>query len=160
MTPANPAQSAVDIDLASARFRAGGLRRHWRQASYSFPELIVAVAAVEPDGAASEYCFRLELTGYPGAAPTVVIWDCATNALLPTSRRPKGSPRVIEAFKTWGPPDTVYRPWERTSGAHNGWASKHPELAWHPKRDLTFIMEDLHGLLTSNATAHGNRPAA
>jgi hypothetical protein len=160
LTSAGPAESAVDADLRSARFRVGVIRPQWRKVSYLFPELIVAVAAVEPDGAASEYYFRFELTGFPGAAPGVVIWDSSANALLPANRRPKGSPRVVEGFKSWGPPDTVYRPWERTSGAHNNWATTHPELAWHPRRDLIFILEDLHGLLTSNATAHSARSAA
>ena len=160
-SPDNPAQTAADADLASARFRAGVLRRHWRKVSYAFPVLVMALAAVEPDATASEYFFRFELSGFPGTAPAVQIWDCATNALLAVNRRPKGSQRVVEAFKDWGPhKDTVYRPWERTSGTHNNWAQAHPDLAWHSKRDLTFILEDLHGLLTSNAAARGSRPAA
>lgn len=157
----NPAKAAADADLASPRFRAGVLRKHWRKVSYDFPLLIVAVAAVEPDGAASEYSFRFELTGFPAVAPAVQIWDCAKSELLAVDRRPKGSQRVAEAFKNWGPnKDTIYRPWERTSGAHNNWAQSHPDLAWHAKRDLTFVLEDLHGLLTSNAAACGSRQAA
>ena len=156
----NPAKTAADADLACARFRAGVLRKLWRKVSYDFPLLIMAVAAVEPDGSVSEYFFRFELGGFPGVAPAVQIWDCAKNELLAENRRPKGSQRVVEAFKNWGPHNSVYRPWERTSGAHNNWAQSHPDLAWHSKRDLTFILEDLHGLLTSNAAARSNRPAA
>jgi hypothetical protein len=157
----NPAKTAADADLASARFRAGVVRKLWRKVSYDFPVLTIAVTAVEPDGSASEYFFRFELSDFPGVAPAVQIWDCEKNALLAENRRPKGSKRVVEAFKNWGPnKDTVYRPWERTSGAHNNWAQSHPELAWHSKRDLTFILEDLHGLLTSNAAARSSRPAA
>jgi hypothetical protein len=156
----NPAKTSADADLASARFRAGILRKHWRKVSYDFPVLVMAVAAVEPDGTASEYFFRFELSGFPGVAPAVQIWDCATNALLAIDRRPKGTKRVEEAFKNWEPNNTVYRPWERTSGAHNNWAQSHTDLAWHSKRDLTFILEDIHGLLTSNAAARSSRPAA
>jgi hypothetical protein len=156
----SPAETAADADLSSARFRAGILRNQWRKVFYAFPVLIMAVAAVEPDGTVSEYFFRFDLSGFPGAAPAVQIWDCTTNALLALNRRPEGSPRVREAFKNWEPHNTVYRPWERTSGAHGNWVQTHPDLAWHPKRDLTFILEDLHGLLTSNAAARGCRTAA
>lgn len=152
-------EKAVTVDLASARFRIGERRGHWHKVSYDFPVLIVAIAAIEPDGKSSEYSFRFELTGFPGIAPECKIWDAATNALLPNDKRPKGSHRVTEAFKSWGC-ESVYRPWDRHGGPHNNWISTHPDLAWHPKRDLTFILEDLHGLLTSNALAYSNRQAA
>ena len=152
-----PAEAAIAADLASPRFRVGVVRGHWRQVSYSFPVLTMAVAAIEPDRSGSEYVFRFELTGFPGTAPEVQIWDCDANAVLAQNRRPKGSARVLEAFKVWGP-GTVYRPWERQSGAHNEWAKKYPELAWHPKRDLAFVLEDIHGLLISNAGPDGTRP--
>lgn len=151
---ATPAENAVAADLAAPRFKSGVARRQWRIVSYQFPILILAVAAMEPDGAASEYSFKFELTNFPGTAPEVRIWECAANAVLPGHRRPQGSQRVRDAFKVWGN-DTVYRPWDRQAGAHGNWSSTHPDLAWHAKRDLTFILEDLHGLLTSNATGHG-----
>jgi hypothetical protein len=160
VTEKTPSELAVDADLASARFRAGVARKHWRVVAYRFPVLIVGVAAIDPDGSRSEYFFNFELTGFPGTAPQAMIWDNETNALLPALRRPKGSPRLLAAFQSWGPPDTVYRPWERMSGAHGDWTKKYPELAWHPNRDLTFAMEDLHGLLTSNAVARSAGTAA
>lgn len=153
------AKEAVAGDLASARYRAGVTRGHWRHVSYEFPILIVAIVGVEPDGSSSEYCFRFEFTGYPGTAPEVKIWDSTASVPLPLDKRPKGSDRVTKAFQVWGP-DTVYRPWDRHSGAHNNFARDHPNLAWHPKRDLTFILEDLHGLLSSNSAARCNRPSA
>lgn len=152
----SPAEHAVATDLQSIRFRAGALRGHWRYVSHVFPVLIVAVAAVEPDGSSSEYYFRFELTGFPGIAPAVTIWDCAAGTPLAADNRPKGSSRVTEAFKCWGN-QTVYRPWDRQGGAHNNWAAAHPALAWNAGRDLTFIVEDLHGLLTSNAAACSNK---
>ena len=157
MTPEETAKAAVDADLASARFRAGVARGRWRKIFYEFPVLVVAVAAVEPDGKRSEYDFRFELTGFPGANPEVRIWDRAKNDLLEASLRPKGSNRVTEAFKKWRD-ETVYRPWDRRGSQHNNWARDFPALAWHPGRDLTFILEDLHGLLTANSLA-GAAPA-
>jgi len=150
--PDDQAQNAVAVDLASARFRAGVGRGQWEQVSFRFPVLVVAVAAIEPDGKPGEYCFRFELSGFPGTAPEVKIWDTETNAPLAADKRPKGSDRVNKAFQVWGD-NTVYRPWERFSSVHNNFAQNFPELAWHPERDLTFILEDLHGLLTSNAAA-------
>lgn len=135
------------------------MRRRWRTISYDFPILIVAVAAVEPAGITTEYAFKFELTGYPGTAPEVRVWDCKSNSLLAPEHRPKGSGRVQEAFKSWGN-ETVYRPWDRSAGAHNNWARDFPELAWHPSRDLAFALEDLHGLLTSNALAHASSAVA
>jgi hypothetical protein len=155
----NPAEKAVEADIASARFRVGAIRGQWRKISLDFPVLIVAVQAIEPDGRSSEYFFRFELTGYPGMAPEVKIWDCNTATVLAPDKRPKGSSRVTEAFKSWGS-ETVYRPWDRYAGPHNNWTTSHPDLAWHSGRDLAFILEDLHGLLTSNAVAHGDWPAA
>jgi len=128
------------------------MRHHWRLVSSDFPTLILAVSAIEIEGTRTEYAFKFELTGYPGAAPEARIWDCKTNALLAPGDRPKGSSRVQEAFKSWGN-ETVYRPWDRLAGAHNNWARDFPALAWHPARDLAFVLEDLHGLLTSNALA-------
>jgi len=159
MNEESPAEHAVAVDLESARFRAGVYRGHWHLISSTFPILVVAVAAIEPDGNPRKYCFRFELTGFPSVAPEVRIWDQATGTLLAADQRPKGSTRVAEAFKPWGC-DTVYRPWDRLAGAHGNWAINYPTLAWNPKRDLTFILEDLYGLLTSNAAARRIRVPA
>lgn len=140
-------------DLASPRYRIGAASKRWRLVSDAFPVVIFAVAATD---AAAEYFFRFELSGFPGIAPEVNIWDCAANARLAQPHRPKGSPRVVEAFKDWGD-NTVYRPWERKAGAHNNWSSTYPTLAWRPDRDIAFILEDLHGLLTANALADAAR---
>lgn len=146
-----PSEKAVDIDIASVRFQTGVARKQWRVILYAFPVLIMVVAAIEPDGRKSEYYFRFELSGFKATAPEVMLWDLETNSFLPEGKRPKGSRRVMEAFKIWGEHKTVYRPWERTGMTHGNWATTHPELIWHSKRDLAFILEDLHGLLTSNA---------
>jgi len=157
--PDDPARKAVAVDLASARFLAGVARGQWKKVFCELPVLIVAVAAIEPDGKSSQYFFRLELTGYPGIAPEVKIWDPATDAPLAADKRPKGSNRVAKAFQAWDGA-TVYRPWDRLSSLHNNFARDYPGLAWHPKRDLIFVLEDLHGLLTSNSAACGNGPKA
>jgi len=159
MSEQSPAERAVAVDLDSPRFRAGVHRGHWRLLSHTFPILLVAVAAIEPDGNQREYSFRFELTGFPGVAPEVRKWDLSTNTLQAAERRPKGSTRVSEAFKAWGG-GTVYRPWDRLAGAHGNWATNYPTLAWNPKRDLAFVLEDLYGLLASNSAAQRVRTSA
>jgi hypothetical protein len=143
----------VCADLSSARFRAGVARRQWRVLDQNNPILMIAVAAIEPDKSASEYAFRFELKGFPGIAPDVRIWDFQKNAPLGTDLRPKGSSLITEAFKAWNADSTVYRPWERQGGPHSNWTSTHPRLLWHADRDLAFVLEDIHGLLTFNAAS-------
>jgi hypothetical protein len=45
----------------------------------------------------------------------------------------------------------IYRAWNRKAATHNDWGMKRPDEAWHPKRDIVFIMEQLHALLTEQA---------
>lgn len=155
MTTENPAEKTVVADLASTGYRVGVMRGWWRTVSFEFPILVVAVNMAELDGEPKEYFFRFELTGYPGTAPEVKIWDPNTSDVLPHGLRPRGSNRVNEAFKDGWNNGSIYRPWERSGVQHNNWHLSHPALAWNPDRDLTFILEDLHGLLTSNASANG-----
>jgi hypothetical protein len=153
----DPAETAIENDLIVPRFLAGMARKQWRLVSLNYPILLIAIAAIEPHGTAGEYGFRFEVTGYPGLAPEVRIWDLQGDQILPVDRRPKGSHRVTEAFKDWSF-GTVYRPWERHSGAHGNWTNIYVNLAWHPKRDISFILEDLHGLLNCNALKGIVRP--
>jgi hypothetical protein len=97
-----PAERAVAGDLVAARFLAGCKRGRSRQISCVFPLLVVAVAAIEPDGSSGEFWFQFELTGFPGTAPKVRLWDPITNRPLAPGKRPKGSNRITEAFKQWG----------------------------------------------------------
>lgn len=152
-------RSAIQANLVSPRFLAGVARGQWRVVNVDLPILIIAVASLERDGRDGSYDFRFETSGFPGQAPEVRIWDLQQSAVLAPSRRPSGSPRVAEAFKHWGD-DTVYRPWDRRAGAHGNWPQLYPQLVWHPNRGLAFILEDLHGLLTSNGLAIAGRPAA
>ena len=89
----------------------------------------------------------------------VRIWDIGADAPLPVISRPKGDRRVGITFQNWSD-DTVYRPWERMTGPHGNNAITFPHLAWRPDRKLAFILEDLHGILNSNARAHRIRAAA
>lgn len=148
----DPSEARVAADLASADFQSGVVAGHWRVISFAYPILDFVVLATEPDGSASEYGFQAELTNYPAVAPKVQIWNHERNCILAAESRPKGGPKVQGAFKHWGD-DTVYRPWDRQTGPHCSNTGELPHLAWYPTRTLTFIFEDLYGLLNSNARA-------
>ncbi len=156
---ADPSIAHVAADLEESAFLNGCDAGRWRIISNEFPVLDFAIAATEPDGTASEYGFRADLSNYPAQAPMVQIWDHERNIPLPRERRPKGGARVQKTFQHWGS-DTVYRPWDRMTGPHNNNAVSFPHLAWNPDRRLAFIFEDLHGILNSNARALRLRTSA
>lgn len=155
----DPSSIRVAAEIESADFLKGVEKGRWRIVRHTFPLLDIAIAATEPDGTASEYVMRFELTNYPAQAPMVRIWDVGSDGPLARERRPQGNPRVLLAFQVWGD-DTVYRPWDRRTGPHNSNAVNLPHLAWHSDRDLMFILEDLHGVLNLNARTLRHRRAA
>ena len=144
----SPAVDAINSDLQSKPYQVGVARGFWRLVEATHPTYIFAVTGVGPNGKSVENFFRFELSGYPATAPWVQIWDPATKQQQPETQRPKRGKLQIESFKAWGNHGgSVYRPWDRHSGAHNDWNSKHPELAWNPHRDLSFVLHDLHQIL-------------
>lgn len=155
----DPAEARVRVDLEDPGFRAGVAQGRWRIHDFAFPRLDFVIAATEPDGNASEYGFRGELTNFPATNPMVRIWDLERDAPLAANHRPKGNQRIAITFQQWGD-DTVYRPWDRMTGPHNNNANNLPHLAWKPDRRLLFVFEDLHGILNLNARAHRLRTAA
>jgi hypothetical protein len=156
---ADPSAAHVEADLQDPDFLNGLDAGRWRIISFAFPILDFAVSATEPDGSSKEYGFRAELSNYPSQAPMVHIWDHAANTHLPMDRRPKGGQRVSITFQDWTD-KTVYRPWDRKTGPHISNSRDAPHLAWRPDRRLAFILEDLHGILNSNARARRVRAAA
>jgi hypothetical protein len=154
-----PAAQRVAAELLREDFVSGVEKARWRLANQAFPVLDIAVSATEPNGDETEYLFRFELTNYPAQAPMVRIWDPDTNGPLAKEKRPQGNTRVTLAFQLWGS-DTVYRPWDRCTGPHNDNAARLPNSAWRIDRTLTFILEDLHGILNLNARTLRHRAAA
>ena len=148
----DPSNLRATADLAEYDFLSGVQNSGWRIISFVFPAFDFAIGATEPDGKASEYGFKAELSNYPADAPLVRIWDHKADAPLAPILRPKGGARLQNVFQQWGS-DTIYRPWERLTGPHNGNAARYPHLAWRSDRRLSFIFEDLHGILNSNARA-------
>ena len=155
----DPSIARVAADLEEGDFLSGCDAGRWRIISNEFPILDFAISAMEPDGTASEYGFRAELSNYSAQAPMVRIWDHEQDAPLAGDRRPKGGVRVEKTFQCWGD-DTVYRPWDRKTAPHVNAAASFPHLAWNPERRLVFIFEDLHGIINSNALAQNLRASA
>ena len=101
----------------------------------------------------------LLLDNYPSQAPHVRIWDFAKDASLDVGERPNWSQRVRTSFQVWGS-DAVYHPFDRITGPHGNNALNKPILAWRLDRRLSFVIEDLHGLLNSPNRQDGARTAA
>jgi hypothetical protein len=155
----DPAIALIQADLEAEAFEAGRRGGQWRVVAFAYPRLDFKVAAIKPDGTATEYEFRADLTNYPAIGPEVKLWDLENDRQPVGTERPQGGERIAQTFKVWDKA-TVYRPWDRQTGAHNNNAATKPHLAWNASRDLTFIFEDLHGILVSNARTVAARAAA
>lgn len=155
----DPAVALVRASLASEAVQAGCRENRWRIVAFAYPRLDFAITGMRLDGSRAEYEFRADVVNYPALAPEVRLWNLAEDRKPTGEERPQGGRRITETFKDWGD-GTVYRPWDRRTGPHNDNAKTKPHLAWHPARDLAFILEDLHGILVSNARALAARPAA
>ncbi len=155
---ASPAFRTLVRQLGSARFRAGEEEGRWRVLKFGWPHLYVQVTGRDPgSGARFAHDFHIECTDYPETTPFVERWGYAEGESC-GSRPPapgQGAPRFVDALKEWSPgnsvPGGVYRPWQRHAAAHNGWAAKQVDEAWHRGRELSFIMEHLYALLSEQA---------
>ncbi len=145
----NPAIALVKADLDSGAFQAGCREGRWRVVEFDYPRLDIKISAVKPDGTPTEYGFRADLQNYPAVAPEVRLWNLEKDCKPVGDERPKGGTRVTDTFKDWGE-GTVYRPWDRQTGPHSNNAASKSHLAWNSSRDLSFIFEDLYGILVSN----------
>ena len=156
---ADPGAARVAADLEDGDWTSGRDAGRWRVVAFNFPILDFTVSAVTPGGKSIEVGFKAELSNYPSQPPMVRIWDHALHGPLAQNLRPMGGPRIQTTFQLWTS-DTVYRPWDRLTGPHNNNAALYPHLAWRPDRRLSFIFEDLHGILNSNARTQRSRTAA
>jgi hypothetical protein len=157
-----PARRTVETQLNSVRFLAGVEAGRWKLLEFAWPHVCVRVTGTDPDtGRTFAHDFHLECTGFPDPGPFVERWGCADNATYGARPPPPagpGSPGFIDAMKDWGPGGGIYRAWNRGAASHNNWAKIRPDEAWHPKRDIVFIMEHLYALVTEQAVWLATRP--
>jgi hypothetical protein len=146
-----PDERVLAADLAGVRFQDGADRGFWRLVSLDWPFALIAVSAAPRPGSPVEFLLRIECSGYPAQAPTGCPCDAETNAVLASDRRPKGE-RVGQVFRPdWKEGRALYAPWDRTGLAeHPGWAAAHPFWAWHPGRDISFFLTNVHELLNDD----------
>lgn len=149
----SPDERAVREHLAGGRFRAGAAARRWRLLSLSWPHALIAVSAAQRENSPTEWVVCFELTGYPHVAPTGGLWDVDTKASLTHDRRPKGT-RAAQLFRFdgWaGGATAMYAPWDRVGlQAHPEWATTYRLQAWNPSRDLSFVLDQIHEVLTAD----------
>jgi len=150
----DPAQIALDQHRASVRYLAAMEVGRWSEMRYEFPHLYLRVAGRDP---ATEVEFvsdyHLLCDDYPATGPYVERWDCDAGVRPPPPT--EGAPQFVDALKDWfetpGRHGGVYRAWQRGAANHNAWASKRPDEAWRPDREITFIAEHLYALNTDQA---------
>jgi hypothetical protein len=141
--------------LQKTSFLAGVEEGRWQVLGFNFPYLEVRIWSRSITGSNHTMDFQLECLGFPAAGPFIQHWDFERRVRPPPPDNRIAAPSVIDALKEWGEQprryDGIYRPWQRGAAVHNDWARKRPDLAWHPKRELTFIMEQLYGLVSEQA---------
>lgn len=148
-----PGKKAIDLQLRSVRFLAGVDAGRWAILEFAWPHLYVrAVGCDYGTGFTFSHDFRLECSGFPDPGPLVERWAFAAEPSHGSLPPPPavGSPGFIDAMKDWQP-GGIYRAWSRNAAVHNNWAAKRPDEAWHPRREITFIMEHLYALVSEQA---------
>lgn len=146
--PLGSDEIAVRAHLASGRFLAGVAASRWRLIDLSWPVAVIAVTAAARPGSPGEWFFRFDLAGYPQYAPTIKLWDVELGQRMADQRYPKGD-RVFEVIRPGL--DYLYSAYDRQALAgHPEWLTKYPASSWNPTRDLTFVLEKLRDLLTSD----------
>ena len=157
-----PTRRMLETQLNSVRFLAGADAGRWELQLLLCPDVYVRVTGRDPDtGRTFTHDFRLQCTGFPDPGPLVERWSYADNAAhgcVPPPPSAPGSPGFIEAMKDWSPGRGAYRAWSRDAATHNNWAKIRPDEAWHPKRDIVFIMEHLYALVSEQAVWLASRP--
>jgi hypothetical protein len=158
----SPARRTLEAQLNSVRFLAGVEAGRWELLLFAWPDVYVRVTGRDPETARSlAHDFHLECAGFPDPGPLVERWSYAettTHGSQPPPPLAPGSPGFIDALKDWPPGRGIYRAWSRDAATHNHWAKSRPHEAWHPKREIVFIVEHLYALVTEQAVWLAPRP--
>ena len=161
-----PDEHTLLAHLDTVRFLSGVEEGRWEVLELDFPKLVVRVTGQDFGGEfTATMDFQLLFDGFPTVVPFVQHWDQATNARPAPPAPDKAPPGVVDALKEWSPDGGrthggVYRAWQRHAAVHNAWAQKRPDEAWRRDRQLTFIMENLYGLVSEQAAWMASRAAA
>lgn len=139
----DPSRRRLEHDLALDEFDSGVSAGMWRVVSLDWPELVVAITA----GDGNEVGMRLNLDGYPAAAPAGRPWDLKHFALLAPELWPVSILAVATFRQDWsvGNGGAPYLACDRVAlSGHPDWATAHPDRAWNPGRTITFYLREMH----------------
>ncbi|MGD9715167.1 MAG: hypothetical protein AB7V46_24395 [Thermomicrobiales bacterium] len=157
-------QATLEAHLRKTSFCAGTEEGRWAVLRYEFPLFEVRVFGRSLLGGTCPMEFQLRCDGFPAIGPFVQHWDLALGARPAPLGADKAAPSIVDALKEWHEHGNIYggiyRPWQRGAAGHNNWARLRPDLAWHPRRELTFIMEQLYALASEQASWLDSRAAA
>jgi hypothetical protein len=158
-TAGPPDERALRADAAKPAFRLAEAEGRFRVISIGWPIVLAGITAA--DG--TDYCLRLDCSGYPAAAPTARLWDLGKNAPLAHASWPgsKGG-RVKAVFRTdWKDGTALYLPCDRVSReGHDNWRQETPTMIWNPARGITQYLEIVHELLNCGDYQPPSRAAA
>lgn len=162
--PIDGDQMTLEAQLRKTSFLVGVEEGRWQILRYEWPHLVVRAFGRGLLEAVCPMDFRLECGGFPAIGPFVEAWDDGVRERPAPPGGDAAPPSIVDAFKQWNEHGTgyggIYRPWQRGAAAHNDWANKRPDLAWHAARDLTFMMEQLYALASEQAFWLDYRTAA
>lgn len=146
--------------LEAGPFQSGVERGRWRLGAVTWPNVVIAVSAVERAGSPPEYAFRFDCAGYPQKPPTAQPWSETDNAPLSHDRWPTGRLRVPAAFNpNWKSGQALYLPCDRLAiEGHDPWLTKHASMIWSPRRDITQYLHVIYELLHSSDYSGARRP--
>ena len=148
----SPDEHVLRYHVTSTRFQEGVERGRWRIVDdTAWPVVLVAVAAAPRNSAPSEYFLRFDLAGYPGTAPTAMLWNLTAGDVLQQELRPKGT-RVGHVFRAdWENGRALYAPFDRVAlNSHPNWRMEYPRRVWNSSKDLTWLLQILHEMLNND----------
>ena len=148
----SPDERVLRDHVAGIRFLEGVERGRWRIVDdIEWPVALVAVSAAPRENAPTEYFLRFDLSGYPETAPTATPWDPNTGDVLQQELRPKGT-QVGHVFRAdWENGRALYVAFDRVAlNSHPNWRTEHPRRVWDSSKDLTWILQKLHEMLSND----------
>lgn len=119
------------------------------QAFASWPYVFIWIAAREKPGCPNKYHFRIDVSGYPAAAPTACPWDMEKDARLASEKWPKGGLTVSSVFNPGWNPNALYAPCDRLAMPGHDWRREFPDYWWSPSSRIEKYLHFLHTRLQS-----------
>lgn len=151
-----PDEEALRRDLNGLPFRIGAAKGKWTLRGLRFPHAYFFITAAMRPGGPPGFLMRSDCKGYSAIAPTSQLWHGGNDNVLDQAHRPRADNDVMPAFKNWG--NCLYHPIDRLARSH--FLSSDEGMIWTPDKDITFLLETVHGLVHSAAYTGANLPDA